>query len=133
MVARTPPADTGNDTGAATTADDGTGTEATPEPANGGGTAEDAANLGEQLKPPNASEVSKTTTDTYWYVIYESTDSADSLKAYYEDLIPKTGMTMISTTSASGANAWAISRDEAGASVARSRSGRPATGARGVR
>ena len=50
-----------------------------------------------------STEVSKTTTDTYWYVLYESTDSPDGLKGYYEDLIPKTGMKIISTTSASGA------------------------------
>ena len=115
-AASSAPADAGGDTGAAASADAGSGTETTPEPAgDAGGTAEDAAKVGEQLKPPNATEVSKTTTDTYWYVLYESTDSPDSLKGYYEDLIPKTGMQIISTTSASGAYVWAIARDESGA------------------
>jgi hypothetical protein len=115
-AASSAPADAGSDTGAAASADGGSGTETTPEPAGDtGGAAEDAAKLGDQLKPPNASEVSKTTTDTYWYVLYESTDSADSLKGYYEDLIPKTGMKIISTTSANGAYVWAIARDESGA------------------
>jgi hypothetical protein len=115
-AASSAPADAGGDTGAAASADAGSGTETTPEPAgDAAGAAEDAAQLGDQLKPPNASEVSKTTTDTYWYVLYESTDSPDSLKGYYEDLIPKTGMKIISTTSASGAYVWAIARDESGA------------------
>ena len=115
-AASSAPADAGNGTGAAASADAGSGAEATPAPAdNGGGTAEDAAKLGDALVPPNSSEVSKTTTDTYWYVLYESTDSPDSLKAYYEGQIPKTGMKIISTTSANGAYVWAIARDESGA------------------
>ena len=56
----------------------------------------------------------KTTTDTYWYVVYESTDSPEALKAYYDSQIPKTGLMIVSTTSASGSYVWAIARDESG-------------------
>ena len=87
------PADAGNDTGAAASEDAGGGTEATPVPAgDGGASAEEAARVGEALVPPNSTEVSKTTTDTYWYVLYESTDSPETLKGWYENEIPKTGM-----------------------------------------
>jgi hypothetical protein len=109
------PADPGNDTGAAATTEAENGTETTPEPqGDTGGTAEDAAAAGEALIPPNSTEVSKTTTDTYWYVVYESTDSPESLKTWYEDKIPDTGMKVFSTTSANGAYSFAIARDESG-------------------
>jgi hypothetical protein len=80
-----------------------------------GGAAEDAANVGEQLKPPNSTEVVRTTTDTYWYVTYESSDSPETLKGFYESQIPKTGLQIISTTSSNGSYVWAIARDESGA------------------
>lgn len=109
------PADAGNDTGAAASEDAGGGTEATPVPAgDGGASAEEAARVGEALVPPNSTEVSKTTTDTYWYVLYESTDSPETLKGWYENEIPKTGMKIISTTSAGGSYVWSIARDESG-------------------
>jgi hypothetical protein len=105
-------AGTGGDSGAAASVDaGGAGT--------GGGTtgsaAEDAAKVGEQLVPPNSTEQVKTTTDTYWYVTYESTDSPETLKTHYESQIPKTGLQIISTTTANGSYSWAIARDESGA------------------
>jgi hypothetical protein len=104
-------AGTGNDSGAAASVDAGGGD-------TGGGTgsaAEDAAKVGEQLVPPNSTEQVKTTTDTYWYVTYESTDSPETLKTHYESQIPKTGLQIISTTTANGSYSWAIARDESGA------------------
>jgi hypothetical protein len=102
---------------------DGNGTDASPSVAStepgastggSGGTAEDAANLGGQLVPPNSSELVKTTTDTYWYVTYDSTDSPETLKSYYEGQIPTTGLKIISTTSTGGSYVWVITRDESG-------------------
>jgi hypothetical protein len=115
-AASSAPADPGTDTGAAATGESEGESEATPETGGDtGGATEDAVKVGEALVPPNSTEVSKTTTDTYWYVLYESTDSPDTLKSYYENEIPKTGMQIISTTSANGAYVWAIARDESGA------------------
>ncbi len=121
-AATSAPADVGTGSGSGATpaasADAGSGTADTPAPAApvepGGGAAEDAAKVGEQLVPPNSTEAMKTTTDTYWYVTYESTDSPDALKAYYESQIPKTGLKIISTTSVSGSYVWVIARDEFG-------------------
>jgi hypothetical protein len=113
-AASSPSADSGAGAGsggspAAAGTDSGNGPAATAVPGAGA----DAAKVGEQLKPPNSNETSKTTTDTYWYVIYESTDSPDSLKSFYETQIPRAGMKVISTTSANGSYVWAIARDEA--------------------
>jgi hypothetical protein len=89
-------------------------TEPAASAGDSGGALEDAAKVGEQLAPPNSTEQSKTTTDSYWYVMYESTDSPDTLKAYYESQIPKTGLRVFSTTSTGGAYVWTIARDESG-------------------
>jgi len=124
-AASSAPADAGGGGGGAATSDAGGGAGATPgtagggataEPASGGGGggSEDSAKVGDQLKPPNATETSKTTTGTYWYAVYHSTDSPDSLKGYYEGQIPKTGLMVVSTTSANGGYVWTIARDAAG-------------------
>jgi hypothetical protein len=115
---------TGSGTDAAASAGAGSGTTGASAPAasvepgggtgSGGGAAEDAATVGEQLVPPNSTEQVKTTTDTYWYVTYESTDSPDTLKAFYESQIPKTALKIISTTSTGGAYVWTIARDDSG-------------------
>jgi hypothetical protein len=114
-AASSAPADAGTDSGngGATTAEPAA--EVSAEPAgNGGGSTEDAANVGDQLKPPNSTETSKTTTEGYWYAIYHSNDSPDALKSFYEGQIPKTGLKIISTTTANGSYSWLIARDESG-------------------
>ncbi len=117
-AASSAPADAGNGTGAAATADAGSGSgngaAATADSGSGTGSAEEAAAVGDQLKPPNSSETSKTTTEGYWYAVYHSTDSPDSLKSFYEGQIPKAGLKIISTTSASGSYVWVVARDETG-------------------
>jgi hypothetical protein len=112
-AASSSPVDAGS--GAGASADTGNGATATPAPAgNANVAAGDAATVAKQLVPPNSTEQSKTTTDTYWYVIYGSTDTPASLKGFYESQIPKTGLKIVSTTSSNGTYAWAISKDEAG-------------------
>lgn len=121
-AASSAPADggTGSGSGSGTeaTPDTGTGNGSAPTPdsgtTGGGGSTEDAAAVGDQLKPPNATETSKTTTEGYWYAIYHSNDSPDALKSFYEGQIPKTGLKIISTTTANGSYSWLIARDESG-------------------
>lgn len=94
----------------------GGGTSAQPQPSTGGGGggADDAVAVGEQLVPPNSTETSRTIMGNYWYVMYESTDSPDSLKNFYEGRIPAIGMMIISTTSSAGSHSMLIARDETG-------------------
>lgn len=118
-AASSAPADAGSGTGnggASGAASVEPAAATTPEPAgNGGASGTNAEQVGDQLKPPNATETSKTTTDTYWYVLYHSTDSADSLKGFYEGQIPKTGLKIISTTSSNGGYVWLVATDDSGA------------------
>jgi len=112
-AASSAPADAGS--GAAASADTGGGTTDTAPPAgDANGSAAETAAVAQQLVPPNSTEQSKTTTDTYWYAVYGSSDSPDTLKGFYENQIPKSGLKIVSTTSAGGTYAWAISKDEAG-------------------
>ena len=75
----------------------------------GGG---DLGSLVDALKPPNSTQISRTDASGGVFVSWQSTDSADSLKGFYESAIPKTGMKIISTTSASGAFSWIFAETE---------------------
>jgi hypothetical protein len=81
----------------------------------GGGSGQDVEAVGNQLVPPNSTEVSKTTAEDTWFVIYESTDSVDSLKSFYENAVPKTGLRIISTTTIQGGVSYVIATDDSGA------------------
>ncbi len=83
-------------------------------PGSGGSGSEDAEEVGTALVPPNATEVSKTLTGNYWYALYQSTDSVESLRSFYEDKIPSVGLTIISTTTAGGGYSWLVATDESG-------------------
>ena len=104
----------------------GDGSEPTdaPEPTaateNGGGGGEGGGGSGstdldavfEQLTPPNASETSKTAADGIIFAVFESSDSIDSLKSFYEGAIPASGLQIFSTTEAQGGYAWTIAESE---------------------
>lgn len=81
---------------------------------NGGGGNFDAETVANALVPPNSKEVTRTTTDDYWFVMYESTDSIDSLKSFYEGAIARTGLKIISTTTVNDGVSWAIANDDSG-------------------
>lgn len=88
---------------------------ASAQPSSGGnGGPDDAVAVGEQLVPPNSTETSRTIMGNYWYVMYESTDSPDSLKSFYESKVPAVGLMIISTTSSAGSHSMLIARDETG-------------------
>ena len=84
-----------NDAPSSAAASTGGEASAAASTGSGGGDVEAVA---EALIPPNSTEVSKTTADGISFVIYESSDSVDSLRSHYESAIPGAGMQIISTS-----------------------------------
>ena len=80
----------------------------------GTGSSFDIEGVVKALVPPNSAEITKTTATDTWFVMYETTESIDSLKSFYEGAIPKTGLRVISTTTVNGGISWAISNDDNG-------------------
>src|SRR5690349_17647143 len=68
----------------------------------GGAAGADVDAVAKALVPPNSSEVTRTTANDTSFVVYSSTESVDSLKSFYEGVIPKAGMQIISTTTIQG-------------------------------
>ena len=101
--------ETSNDPG--TSAAASTGGEASADASTGGGGGDYEA-VAESLIPPNSTEVTKTTTPGYSFIIYDSTDSVEALTSYYESAIPAAGMTIFSTTNAGGQVAWVFAESE---------------------
>lgn len=113
--------------GGSTGGDGGDGPTDAPEPTaastdGGGGGGDDGGggNSGsmdldavfEQLTPPNASETSKTAAEGIIFAVFESTDSIESLRSFYESAIPDSGLQIFSTTEAQGGYAWTIAESE---------------------
>jgi hypothetical protein len=101
----------------------GDGTEPTDAPeqtaastvGGGGGGGSGSADLDaiyEQLTPPNSTETTKTAAENIIFAVFESSDSIDSLKSFYDDAIPATGLQIFSTTEAQGGFAWTIAESE---------------------
>jgi len=84
------------------------GASATPGGGNGG----DVEAVAEALIPPNSTEVSKTVAEGISFIIYESTDSIESLQSHYEGAIPAAGMQIISTSTAGGNVSIVFAEDE---------------------
>ena len=115
-AATQPPAGGGGGGGAATQLPAATGQPAATEAGagSGGAAAQDVEAAGNKLVPPNSREVTRTVAADTWFVMYESTDSVDSLKAFYADAVPKAGMTILSTTTMNGGVSYVIATDESG-------------------
>jgi hypothetical protein len=80
----------------------------------GGGGSDDVEGVATQLIPPNSTEVSKTTAQDTWLGIYSSTDSVDSLKAYYQRAIANAGQKIFSTTTIQGGVSYVFAKDDSG-------------------
>jgi hypothetical protein len=80
----------------------------------GGGSGPDVDAVARALVPPNSTEITKTTAEGTSFIVYDSTDSIDSLKAFYEDAIRKTGLKIYSTTTVNGGVSYLIATDESG-------------------
>ncbi len=103
--------------GSTATSGSGQSTEATPTAAEssgdgggGGGSTTDLASLADQLVPPNSTQVVRTDAGNGLFIAYDSTDSLDSLKSFYENAIKNAGMTIVSTTTAADGAVYIFTR-----------------------
>jgi hypothetical protein len=62
----------------------------------------------ETLTPPNATELSKTTAEGVIFAAWDTDDSLDSLRDFYEDAMNDLGLEVITTTEAQGGVAWVV-------------------------
>ena len=87
-----PPDDDGDGDG-----DDGDG---------GGPNTADLEELLDTFEPPNGTEVSRTSADNFLFVIFTSTDDADSLADFYENAIADAGFDTVSRSESDGVYSW---------------------------
>jgi len=66
----------------------------------------------EILTPPNSTELSKTSAQGVIFAAWESDESFESLRSFYEDAIDEAGLQIFSTTEAQGGVAWAVAESE---------------------
>ena len=64
------------------------------------------------LTPPNATELSKTTTAGVIFAAWDSPDDIDSLQSFYEGAIADAGLQIIQTTTAQDGIAWVVAENE---------------------
>jgi hypothetical protein len=84
---------------------------------NGGGAdTDDMEQVADALEPPNSSETARFASADGLLVSYESTDSLDDLKGYYEDKLDDLGINVLGTMSAADSQTWVIG-DEDGSGV----------------
>jgi hypothetical protein len=104
----------GNGNGESTNPDVTATAEASKDDGNGTGNDGDVEQLAADLVPPNSTETTRTVASGVVFAGYESTDSPDSLKSYYEGKIASAGMVIISTTSTSGTYGFIFAEDDQG-------------------
>ncbi|HET7520265.1 MAG TPA: hypothetical protein VFK61_01865 [Candidatus Limnocylindria bacterium] len=78
----------------------------------GGGPAGSLDDLINALTPPNSSQISKTTAEGGAFVAWETSDSFDSLKSFYEGAIGAAGMQIYSRSEAGGTYSWVFAESE---------------------
>ena len=100
------------DAAASTAASAAASTAASAAASQGGGAPGDIDGMIDALTPPNSTETNRTVASGGGFVSWESTDSVDSLKGFYESAIPATGMQIFSTTNASGTTSWLFAESE---------------------
>jgi hypothetical protein len=94
--------------------------ESTPSPSatedggggDGGGGGGDLDALIDDLTPPNSTQTMRTSASGGVFVAWDSTDSVDTLKGFYESAIPGTGMEIFSTSTAGGTYSWVFAESE---------------------
>lgn len=101
----TPPSSTG--TGPAT----GSGATGSDSGGGGGNASGDVGEMVSRLEPPNATEVSRFSSADGVVISWESTDSVDSVKSFYDDAIEEAGLNVYGTTDVQGTHSWVISEE----------------------
>lgn len=91
----------------ASTDDGGPGSSQDNGPASG-----DVEQVAADLEPPNSSRTSQTNAEGTVWSTYDSTDSVDSLKSFYDNAIPGTGMQVFSTTNSAGTYSWLFAESD---------------------
>ena len=78
----------------------------------GNGSSGDLEGLLSDLEPPNSSQIQRTEAEGVIFVIWESTDSPETLADFYTDAIAGTGLEIYSTTTAEGSYSWLFAESE---------------------
>lgn len=78
----------------------------------GGSGSGDVDRAFEILTPPSSTELTKTTTEGVIFAAFDSSESFESLRSFYEDAIGEAGLRIISTSETGGGIAWAIAESE---------------------
>ena len=78
---------------------------------NGGGDFDTDAAY-ERLTPPNAEEVTKTTSGGVIFAAFNSSDSVDSLTSFYMDAFDDLGLQVLTTTETADGVSWFVGTDE---------------------
>lgn len=95
--------------------------EATEAAGDGGGADEgggegsgsgDVDRAFEILTPPNSTQITRTDSEGIIFAAFDSSDSLDVLRSFYESAIPEAGLQILSTTEAQDGIAWTIAESE---------------------
>jgi hypothetical protein len=113
--------DDGDDASQGATQSEPAGASAAPPPDDGGGdngggddggpSGDDLEELLARFEPPNSTEVSRTSADNFLFVIFTSTDSAESLADHYESAIADAGFDTVSRSETQGTYSWIFGDD----------------------
>ena len=80
---------------------------------NGGGAdTDDMEQLASDLEPPNSTESARFSSSEGLLISYESTDSFDDLKGFYDDRFDDLGINVLGTMSAADSQTWVIGEED---------------------
>lgn len=72
----------------------------------------DLDKLADKLVPPHSKQIAKYSTDDGLLITYESTDSVDSLKDFYDDKVKNLGVKVQGTFDAGDSHTWYFGDDD---------------------
>jgi hypothetical protein len=106
------PSGSGSGSTVGITVSENTGGGSGPAVTNEGGNAEgDVDEMVNRLQPPNGTETSRFSSSDGVVISWESGDSVDSVKEFYDSAIEDAGLNVYGTQSAAGTHSWVISED----------------------
>ena len=111
-VSVAPNSGSGSIVGITVTPPGSTGSGASGGTDSGGGNAEgDVDEMIGRLEPPNATEVSRFSSSDGVVIGWESSDSVDSVKGFYDDAIAEAGLNVYGTTDVQETHSWVIAEE----------------------